>query len=319
MKLPFEKETKKIIIKEKSKASWGVKSEDRPISKLLQYGIINIDKPAGPTSHNVAAFVQKILKCKKAGHSGTLDPNVTGCLPVALGDATKVCEALLTAGKEYVCVMQLHEDIDEEEIIEALDASVGKIEQLPPVKSAVKRQIRTREIYYIKFLEKKGRNVLFIVGCEAGTYIRRLCEDVGKLLGVKAHMLELRRTKAGPFDESSLVTLNDLRDAFEGYKEASEHYEKQLKTLIQPVENAVLHMKKLWVKDDFIPKLKNGQNLMGYGISKLHDNISKNDPVAVMSLKGELLCLGSAFKSSKEMLKTKAPCVKIHKVLIGKL
>jgi len=108
-----------------------------------------------------------------------------------------------------------------------------------------------------------------------------------------------------------------------GYLEADEKkiekYEEQLRRYIQPIENAVSHMKKVWVKDDVIPKLKNGLNVMGYGISVLHDNIEKGDPIAVMSLKEELLCLGTSFKSSKEMLKTKAPCVKTHKVLIEKL
>jgi tRNA pseudouridine(55) synthase len=145
------------------------------IQELIKFGIVNIDKPAGPTSHQVAEYVKKILKIKKSGHSGTLDPGVTGCLPVALGNATRIMEVLLKHGKEYVCVMELHKDVDEKDIKKALLSFKGKIKQIPPVKSAVKREERVREIYDLEILEIKKRLVLFRVSCEAGTYIRRLC------------------------------------------------------------------------------------------------------------------------------------------------
>jgi hypothetical protein len=174
-KLPFEQRKAETIWKKKATGSYGRSPEERTTEQLLDYGIINIDKPAGPTSHNVAAFVQKILNIEKTGHSGTLDPMVTGCLPVAIGRATRVNEALLLAGKEYVCIMHVHGDLSQEKIKEHFQKFVGKIIQRPPKRSAVKREERERHVYYIDIIEIKGRDVLFRVGCEAGTYIRMIC------------------------------------------------------------------------------------------------------------------------------------------------
>lgn len=103
---------------------------------------------------------------------------MTGVLPITLADATKVVQALLLSGKEYVCVMKLHGEAPEERIRGVLKEFEDVIYQRPPVRSAVKRQLRTRRIYYVDFLEMDGRNVLFKVGCEGGTYIRKLCFDV---------------------------------------------------------------------------------------------------------------------------------------------
>ena len=128
-------------------------------------------------------------------------------ISIALSKATKVVHALLTAGKEYVGIMHLHKDADEKRIKDTCKSFVGEIRQLPPLKSAVKRRERTRKIYYFDILEKDDKDVLFIVGCEAGTYIRKLIHDLGQRLKVGAHMLELRRTKAGPFNEDNLFSI----------------------------------------------------------------------------------------------------------------
>jgi predicted RNA-binding protein (TIGR00451 family) len=170
-KFPFEEIKREILIKKEA----DITTAKRPIAELLDYGIINIDKPKGPTSHQVADFVQKILKIPKSGHSGTLDPGVTGSLPIAINKATRIVQALLIAGKEYVCVMHIHKEIEEKKIKKVLKDFTGKITQLPPVKSAVVRQERERSIYYIDLLEIEGQDVLFKVGCQAGTYIRKLC------------------------------------------------------------------------------------------------------------------------------------------------
>ena len=174
---------------------------DRPAELFLRFGVINLDKPAGPTSHEVAAWTKKIMKLKCIGHGGTLDPKVTGILPITLEDSTKIVQAFLYSGKEYVCVMKLHGNIEESRVRQILTEFEDEIYQRPPLRSSVKRQIRTRRIYYNEFLEMDGRNVLFRVGCEGGTYIRILCYDMGEILGVGAHMQELRRTHAGPFSE----------------------------------------------------------------------------------------------------------------------
>ena len=121
--------------------SFGHYFDKRPMSELLKHGIISIDKPKGPTSHQVSAYVQNILNLKKSGHSGTLDPGVTGCLPIALETATRILQ-FLPSEKEYICIMHIHKDAPIEKLNEVLENFRGKINQLPPKKSAVKRQIR---------------------------------------------------------------------------------------------------------------------------------------------------------------------------------
>jgi H/ACA ribonucleoprotein complex subunit 4 len=192
------------------------------------------------------------------------------------------------------------------DVKKALKKFVGKIKQQVPHRAAVKRQLREREIYYIKFLEynEKSRNVLFMVGCQAGTYIRMLCHDVGKELGCGANMKELRRTKAGPFNEKTLVTLNDLQDA------VAVSDEKKLKKYIQPIESAVEHMPKIWCIDKAIKFLKHGRSLMCEHIAKLNDGIKKGDNVAVLSLKGELIALGTSNHGSNLLLKKNGPGVR---------
>jgi len=175
--LPFEKIERKILTKKKVETSpkFGAYPDRRPAEELINYGIVNIDKPKGPTSHQVSAYVQQILKIGKSGHSGTLDPKVTGVLAIALGRATRVSQYLLKAGKEYVAIMHLHKEVKEDKIKKVCKEFVGKIKQLPPIKSAIKRQVRERKIYYLEILEIKEKDVLFRVGCQAGTYIRKLC------------------------------------------------------------------------------------------------------------------------------------------------
>ena len=303
--LPFEKIKRKIIVKKDSNSSekYGCAPDKRSVGHMLELGIINIDKPRGPTSHQVAAYVQKILGVKKGGHSGTLDPKVTGVLPVAVGRATRIVQALLVAGKEYVCLMHLHKEVEDKKIRAVMKEFTGRITQLPPLKSAVKRQHRQRTIYYIDVIDIIGKDVLFIVGCQAGTYIRKLCHDIGKKLGVGAHMAELRRTKAGPFNENTIVTLLDLTDAYWHYK--NEGKEKYLRHVVQPVENAAAHLPKIWVLDTTVDALCHGADLAVPGISKLESGMEKNHTVAIMTLKGELIALGSARMSSEEMIKNK--------------
>lgn len=316
-KLPFEIVKRKLLTKKESETDgkYGIKPEDRKTKDIINYGIVNINKPKGPTSHQVSDFVQKILKINKSGHSGTLDPAVTGCLPIALGSATKIVQVLLKAGKEYVAIMHLHKEVEEKKLKEVFKEFTGKIRQKPPVKSAVKRVERTREIYYFEILEIEEQDVLFKVGCEAGTYIRKLIHDIGRKLGTGAHMAQLRRTKAGPFTEDTLLTLQDLQDAFHYYKE--ENKEKYLRKIIQPVENAIEHLPKIWVFDTTVESLCHGSDLKIPGISKLNDKISKNDIVAILTLKGELVALGTADLSSNEILKKeKGIAVKTEKVFM---
>lgn len=301
--LPFEKIERETLVRVEAKTDdrFGEYPNKRSIKELLDYSIVNIDKPSGPTSHQVSSFVQKILKIKKSGHSGTLDPKVTGCLAVAIGRGTRIVQSLLTAGKEYICIMHLHSEVDEKTIREEIEKNfVGKIKQLPPVKSAVKRQWRYRKIYYLEIIQIKDKDVLFKVGCQAGTYIRKLVHDIGDHLGTGAHMAELKRTKAGPFNEKTLCTLQDLADAYHYYE--TEKDETKLRKLLQNIESGVDHLPKVWILDTTVNNICNGASLKVPGIAKVESDIQLDEPVAIMTLKNELVAVGISKMISKDMV-----------------
>lgn len=295
----------RILLKsdEKTDPKYGCPPAERSIEDHIRLGVVNIDKPSGPSSHQVTEWARGILELEKAGHSGTLDPKVTGVLPVTLENSTRVVRTLLLSSKEYICVMMLHKEIPKSMVREIFKEFVGEIYQRPPVKSAVRRRLRTRNIYELELLEKDGNAVLFRVRCEAGTYIRKLCHDIGLVLNTGGHMQELRRTKAGPFDESTLVILHDLIDAWKFYKEDGD--EKLLRKLVQPVENAVRHMKSIWIKDGAVDAVCHGANLNAPGVSKLSEGIMKDELVALFTLKDELVAIGNSRQDSEEIMKMK--------------
>ncbi len=292
-KLKFEQQERKIIQIDKEFKIL----EDN--NKNYNEGIIIIDKPPGPTSHQVSSYVKDILKVKKAGHSGTLDPNVTGVLPIAINSGTKVIQALLNAGKEYVCVMHVHELVNPEKIRQTMKSFIGKIKQLPPVKSAVKRRVRIREIYYIDILEIVEKDVLFRVGCQAGTYIRKLCHDIGEKLGCGAHMSELRRTKAGPFNEYQAINLQELSDLVYEANKNNKPYD-----FIQPIETAVKHLPKIWIKENAEKTLIHGAQLKVPGIA-LMTEFKKNEMIAVLNKYNKLVLLANTLMNSNDVLKNK--------------
>ncbi len=302
-----------IFTKKEAVGVWGKKPEERTPQELLDYGITNIDKPKGPTSHQCSDYVKKILHLSKAGHSGTLDPNVVGVQPIALGRSTRIVHFLLTSPKEYIGIMHLHQEVEESTLQAAVQKFIGKIQQLPPVKSAVKRELRTREIYEFEVLEIKEKDILFRVKCQAGTYIRKLCTDLAKELGVGGHMAELRRTQAGPFTENDhLVTLNDVEDAYHYHTE--ENNSKYLHYCIQPIELAIAHVRKCWVLDTTIETITHGRDLAVPGISKL-ENFRKGEQVVILSLKGEIIAAGEALMSAVEInTKQKGIAIKVGQV-----
>lgn len=314
--LPFETVERELIVKKAASTDerYGCKPVLRTVEELLDYGICIINKPEGPTSHQVSDYVQKILHISKSGHGGTLDPRVTGTLPVALGSGTRVVEALLTAGKEYVAIMHLHKDISEKAVKTVVKDFVGRITQMPPLKSAVARKARQREIYYIELLEIEGRDVLFKVGCQAGTYIRKLVHDIGLKLG-GAHMAELLRTKAGPFKLEESITLQDLEDAYALWKQ--EGNEKFIRHCIKPVETAVAHLPKVFILDNAVATICHGALLNVPGIQSFESKFVKGDKIALMSLKGELVGIGSAVMNAEELEKAeKGLAVKPDKVMM---
>ncbi|MCD4771177.1 RNA-guided pseudouridylation complex pseudouridine synthase subunit Cbf5 [archaeon] len=210
----------------------------KPIGKLLNFGLINIDKSVGPTSYSVSEFIKRQLKLKKTSHMGTLDPKVTGVLPITLGRACKLAGYFIKHDKSYVGILETHKKCGIKELQKLIDENFsGKILQTPPHRSAVKREERQRKVYLWKLLEasEDGKSFLFNCRVEGGTYIRKLCSDLGEMIG-GAHMGELRRTEAGIFDESDLVSLNDFESAVKEWKTGDE---EKLKGMVMDAESAI--------------------------------------------------------------------------------
>ncbi|UCH56611.1 MAG: RNA-guided pseudouridylation complex pseudouridine synthase subunit Cbf5 [Candidatus Bathyarchaeota archaeon] len=284
---------------EDTNPSLGTPPDQRPLQQHIKYGVLVLDKQAGPTSHEVVSWVKKLLELDRAGHGGTLDPKVTGVLPIGLQESTKVVQALLESGKEYICVMRTHREENEGRVLQNLRMFEGEIYQRPPVRSSVRRRLRTRTIYRIDYLEGDGRNWLFKVACESGTYIRKLCYDVGEVLGGGAHMHELRRTRSGPFTEDDVVTMYDLSEALDLFKEEGD--ETMLRMVIRPLEDALGLLPKIWIRDSAVDALCNGAALAMPGVLGLSSGIEGGAMVAVMTSKGEGVALMRAEASTVEI------------------
>ncbi|MDI6718151.1 MAG: RNA-guided pseudouridylation complex pseudouridine synthase subunit Cbf5 [Methanomicrobiales archaeon] len=257
--------------------------------RLVDAGILILDKPRGPTSHQVAAWAADILGAP-VGHAGTLDPQVSGVLVVMIGPAVRLAPLLLSSDKEYVCCMRLHGDVPQDRVEAVAREFTGRIYQRPPRKSAVKRNLRIRTIHSIEILDREGRSVLFRVACDAGTYIRLLCHHMGLALGVGAHMQELRRTRSGSYTEDASHTLHDLQDAAV-YARGGDR--TALDAMILPVETAAAGIPKVVVRDTAVDAICHGAALAAVGVVQA-DPFGKGDAVAIFSRRGEFVALGTA-------------------------
>lgn len=284
-----------ILCKEKSTA--GKKPSERSLEEAINYGLIIVDKPPGPNSHEVSSFVRKIFSIEKAGHTGTLDANVSGVLPVLLGDACKASKYISGRTKTYVCIMRLGTEVPRAEIEKAFENFRGKIWQKPPLASAVAKKLRIREIHSLEVLETEGKEVLFQAHVDAGTYIRNICFDVGEVLGCGAEMAELRRTEAAGFTEDKALNLQEISDLWWLYKEKGAN---QLQQHLIAVEDA-LKLKKVVVSDDALRPISTGADLAIPGILSLDDSIHKEDYVALMTGKGEICCIARALMDAKQI------------------
>lgn len=253
--------------------------ENKSIQELLEFSIINIDKPSGPTSFSVSQFVKTSLKLRKTSHFGTLDPQVSGVLLVALNRARKLNDYFMHKNKTYVGIMRLHEDIDNMKLKEVIEKFIGKIKQLPPLRSRVKRAIREREVKSFEVLERDNKDVLFITEVQAGTYIRKLCSDIGDQIG-GAHMLELRRTKAGIFEEKSAVNLYGFESAVKEYEKGNE---EPLRQIIVPAEIISQVLPTIQIKKESIEKLLQGKPIFFEDLKNKEEikNLNKDDKIAV--------------------------------------
>ncbi|MDP3966555.1 MAG: RNA-guided pseudouridylation complex pseudouridine synthase subunit Cbf5 [archaeon] len=235
--------------------------KEKTTEELLEFSIINIDKPAGPTSFDVSDFVHKTLNLRKTSHFGTLDPKVTGVLPIALNRACKLTGFFLGEDKTYVGIARFHEEISTERVEEEIEKKfLGKIKQTPPVKSRVKRVERERKVYSFEILEKDGKDFLFRAKVQGGTYIRKLIDDLGKSIGIEAHMLELRRINAGIFSEKDktypTVNLYDFEKAVTLFKSGNE---KLLRKILIPGEIVSAVYPPVFIKEDNLKKIYTGK------------------------------------------------------------
>ncbi|KAL1707106.1 pseudouridine synthase [Schizophyllum commune] len=275
----------------------------RDITTYIKSGVINLDKPSNPSSHEVVAWLRRILRVEKTGHSGTLDPKVTGCLIVCIDRATRLVKSQQGAGKEYVCVLRLHNSLpDPAALPRALQTLTGALFQRPPLISAVKRQLRIRTIYESKLFEfdEKRNLAVFWVSCEAGTYIRTLCVHLGLLLGVGGHMQELRRVRSGAMSENDeIVTMHDVLDAQWMYDNTRD--ESYLRRVIRPLECLLVGYKRIVVKDSAVNAVCYGAKLMIPGLLRYEADINLNEEVVLMTTKGEAIAIGIAQMSTVEL------------------
>lgn len=289
-----------VIDEEKSDSAYGVSPAERSINQLMDSGFIPLDKPPGPTSHEVVAWTRRILSLRKAGHSGTLDPLATGLLPIGLGEATKALGALLLGPKEYYAVMRLHDPVDDARLRAVLHEFTAEIYQRPPQRSSVKRMTRVRRVYELELLETHGKLLLVRVLCEAGTYIRKLVYDIGEVLGIGATMAELRRTKVANLGENDgFVTLHELYDAIHEFKENGR--EGGLRRAVRPIEEALSHLGLVVIRDSTVDAICHGAQLAVPGILSLSTEIKKGDVVGIYTRKGELVGTAEALMNSSEI------------------
>ena len=266
------------------------------LNERLRCSFVIVDKPRGPSSHEVAAWVRKLAGAEKSGHSGTLDPNVSGVLPTGIGKATKLLPFLTTKDKKYVCLMQTKKPQTDEQYRAMFAKYTGTITQTPPRESAVAKKPRKRKVYYIKPIQMKPNQALFEVHCEAGTYIRVLVSDFGRICG-GAEMLELRRIAVGNIYETSAHNLQEISDAIWLARRGEES--ALMRYLIPPQE--ALSLRKVVLHDSAVEAVCAGAPLYAPGLVSCDAKIRRGDFVSLLTGKGEFIGVGVAQLASEEM------------------
>lgn len=296
------KNDQKIIVKDyEEDMGFGYCPWSRPPELYIRYGILNLDKPPGPTSHQVSSWVKRILEVSKTGHGGTLDPMVTGVLPIGLERATIAMRFIVGSSKEYVGIIHLHCDASESEINRVFSVFKGRIYQRPPQKSSVRRKLRTRMIYSLNVMEMETRDILFHISCESGFYVRKLAHDIGLILGCGAHLSELRRIRAGPFHEKEhLVTLYDLVKA-KYLWDVKNDFDEMRKTVV-PLEYVFREYPKIIMKDTAVASIIYGAQLKIPGILAYTDDLKRNDRVILLSRRGEAVAVAFSNFSADDLV-----------------
>lgn len=269
------------------------------VSPLLNNSIVIIDKPCGPTSHEVSSWVKKLAGIKRTGHAGTLDPNVSGVLPIALGRATKLLRYIAGKRKAYVCIVRFKNDLSDSQLNSLFSRFRGEITQTPPKVSAVRKVPRRRFVYELRILEREGKKVLFYADVDAGTYIRTLCSDMGKFAG-GSRMEELRRVSVGNISEKDAITLQDFSDALYAWKKGNPSL---LLRILHPPEE-LIDAKRIQIHPSAAKSLMHGAQLTAPGIKEIDPAIQRDETVALFS-EGKFIGMGKALFSAKEMKERK--------------
>lgn len=273
---------------------------ERGLQALMEAGVILVDKPPGPSSHQLASWARDILGLKRLGHGGTLDPFATGALTLLLGKATRLTEVVLSGDKTYIAILKIDSSISSKQVEEVLERFSGEVYNVPPLESAVKIRVRTRVIQEIKLLESDQEDGLHTVGvsCQAGTYIRTLARDIGLMLGTPCVLSELHRHSTGSFEQSSLCTMQQLADAA---MLAEEGDEEALCRLIAPVERILGSIPGVWVRDSAIASICHGAPLAVPGVVSLDSDMSPGDKTVIWSSKGEAVAVGEMIVGSSDV------------------
>jgi tRNA pseudouridine55 synthase len=255
-------------------------------------GVVVIDKPSGPTSHEVASWVRDILGVEKAAHTGTLDPRVTGCLPVLFGPAGRVSGLFAEAPKEYVFVLELHGE-PRRSVADVFEEFEGTIYQRPPVQGSARRELREREVESLELLERSDTDTNRYLGrieCESGTYVRKLCHDIGLALGVGGHMAELRRTKSGGSAIEDACYLQDVADAVAVCDDEPERLDALVTPLVDVLEDH-LGLPRVEAASNTVESLGNGAPLYAPGVARVADDCAQGEP-CVVAVDGEAVAVG---------------------------
>ena len=269
-----------------------------PVSARLAEGaFLLLDKPRGPSSHQVTAWARDLLGVEVAGHAGTLDPNVSGLLWVGVGPALKLLPLVLEFPKRYIAVAVLQGAVADRDLERVREEFTGPIYQTPPVRSAVKRERRVRRIHRFRLLEREGPRLLWDVVADSGTYVRTLAVDVGEALGVGAHLEELRRVANGPFEETAAVTLTGLADAVARRASGDP---APLLALLHPIAEVWREFPTVVVKDGAASALAHGAGLARGGILSVPRPFSRGAHVALVDRTGALIAVGVAQHDSRE-------------------
>jgi H/ACA ribonucleoprotein complex subunit 4 len=277
----------------KTNPAHGCNPYDRSLGELLECGVIIIDKPPGPTSHQLTAWARNLLGIARIGHGGTLDPFATGLLTLLCGRATRLTAVLLQKPKRYIAVLRFKDEVDKDRISGLLDSLTGETYNVPPKESAVKVQVRTRVIRLAQLVDVDDASRVFIVSfhCDAGTYVRTLAKDIGLLMGTGCELLELHREGTGGFDDSMACTMQQLTDAAFLWREHDE--DRGLARILVPVESILDDLPRIVVKDGAVAALSHGAPLARPGVVSAPKGLPVGSSALISSLKGEVVALAT--------------------------